>query len=456
VTDETISFESGATDGLRRLRTVARVLTGGAVVAAAIAVPEFSVGAGDLAKSVGPTDPPEPAATKAGRGLTQTLARPLRRTEGLGAASAARAFAAPPSASAAVAAKTTSARLLAQSEPAAIAAPSLPVQQADAALAASTPASDALAAAPGIAGDPQAAPLPAMPSLPQVDARSPAMVAPIASPEAAQPLSGNIPEPAPLAAAPSADFAALLPEEQAALRAPVAAASAPLPVAMPAAQPAGLAPLPATVSAPASAPEVGMNGDRGGIQQLAPRPRAPVTPGAALAPTAPAARAMAAPSPAVRAPSPTAAATPPAAARPAPAPLVAAAAKPSPALAAPPAASAPQIRDIRAQLLTRVDGRATGRLDFQQSAAGLKVRLGSVAEVLADRIAPAELQRIRNSPAGQTWLSLAELRAQGVPISYDPVYDEFNIGTADSRPKNADKVHIDQIGAPRSGIVTGR
>ena len=121
----------------------------------------------------------------------------------------------------------------------------------------------------------------------------------------------------------------------------------------------------------------------------------------------------------------------------------------APALTAPPAAaSAPPIADLdfRARLLTRVDGRARGEVDFRQSTAGLKVRLGSVAEVLADQLPAGELARIRGSSSANAWLSLAELQAQGIPISYDPVYDEFNIGREDTRPKYARKVHIDQIG----------
>ena len=90
-------------------------------------------------------------------------------------------------------------------------------------------------------------------------------------------------------------------------------------------------------------------------------------------------------------------------------------------------------------------------MDFQQTSAGLKVRLGSVAEVLGDRLDPAKLARIRTSKAGNVYLSLAELQGQGFPISYDPVYDEFNIGQKDTRPKAARKVHMDQITAPERG-----
>jgi hypothetical protein len=75
-----------------------------------------------------------------------------------------------------------------------------------------------------------------------------------------------------------------------------------------------------------------------------------------------------------------------------------------------------------------------------------------VAEVLADRLPAGELARIRSSSSGNAWLSLAELQAQGIPISYDPVYDEFNVGLVDTRPKAARKVHMDQISAPERGL----
>lgn len=124
----------------------------------------------------------------------------------------------------------------------------------------------------------------------------------------------------------------------------------------------------------------------------------------------------------------------------------------NPALAAPPASSKPVQLDSTSRLLTRVDGKTAGAVDFQQTPTGLKVRLGSIVEVLADRYDAAQLARIRTSSAGNAYLSLAELQAQGVPISYDPVYDEFNVGLTDTRPKAARKVHMDQISTPERGL----
>jgi hypothetical protein len=150
------------------------------------------------------------------------------------------------------------------------------------------------------------------------------------------------------------------------------------------------------------------------------------------------------------------AATAPAASRPAPQ-AAALAPLPKPAMAAPPPGlgnSGPPAFEITSQLLTRVDGKAAGTVDFQQTTTGLAVRLGSIVDVLGDRYDPGEIARIKASAASNLYVPLAELQAQGVPISYDPVYDEFNVGLSDTRPKAARKVHMDQISAPERGLGT--
>lgn len=117
-----------------------------------------------------------------------------------------------------------------------------------------------------------------------------------------------------------------------------------------------------------------------------------------------------------------------------------------------PAKAAAPAFDIRSQLTTRVEGKVAGKVDFRQTTNGLAVRLGSIVEVLQDRYDAAQIARIRASAAGDIYLSLAELKAQGIPISYDPVYDEFNVGLVDTRPKAARKVYMDQISAPERGL----
>jgi hypothetical protein len=160
----------------------------------------------------------------------------------------------------------------------------------------------------------------------------------------------------------------------------------------------------------------------------------------------------AAPAPAAPAP----AATAPAASRPTPQ-AAALAPLPKPIFAAPPPGigkSGPQAFEIQSQLLTRVDGKAVGTVDFQQTTTGLAVRLGSIVDLLADRYDPSEIARIKASAASSLYVPLADLQAQGIPISYDPVYDEFNVGQTDTRPTAARKVHMDQISTPERGLGT--
>lgn len=156
------------------------------------------------------------------------------------------------------------------------------------------------------------------------------------------------------------------------------------------------------------------------------------------------------------APAPLPAAAALVASRPAP-PAAALAPLPKPTFAAPPLGigkSGPQAFEINAKLLTRVDGKAVGTVDFQQTTTGLAVRLGSIVDLLSDRYDAGEIARIKASAASSIYIPLAELQAQGIPISYDPVYDEFNVGQTDTRPTAARKVHMDQISTPERGLNT--
>lgn len=108
--------------------------------------------------------------------------------------------------------------------------------------------------------------------------------------------------------------------------------------------------------------------------------------------------------------------------------------------------------EIKSQLATRIDGKTAGKVDFQQMSTGLAVRVGSLVELLGERYEPAEINRIRESAAKDIYLPLSQLQAAGIPITYDPVYDEFNVGLVDTRPKAARKVHMDQISTPERGL----
>lgn len=108
--------------------------------------------------------------------------------------------------------------------------------------------------------------------------------------------------------------------------------------------------------------------------------------------------------------------------------------------------------EITSRLATRIDGRVAGELDFQQDMETLKVRIGSIVELLKDRYETAELNRIARSASGDVYLSIAQLQQAGIPISYDPVYDELAIGTKDYLPRAAHKVQVDQITAPQRDL----
>ncbi|MEO0462251.1 MAG: hypothetical protein AAF127_03915 [Pseudomonadota bacterium] len=121
--------------------------------------------------------------------------------------------------------------------------------------------------------------------------------------------------------------------------------------------------------------------------------------------------------------------------------------------------------DVKDQLGTRVDGKIAGRVEFRQSLTTLEVRLGSLLDLLRDRYDSAQFERLAASSAGDVFMTVPQLREAGIPISYDPVYDEFNIGSVEYRPKAAHKVQMDQITqsergagpiAPIDQVIPGR
>jgi len=119
-----------------------------------------------------------------------------------------------------------------------------------------------------------------------------------------------------------------------------------------------------------------------------------------------------------------------------------------PATLPPSANSSPFGPDISTRMLTRIDGQLAGKLDFQQTNQTLSVRIGSIVELLKDRYDANAFARIASSSASNTFLPIRQLREAGIPITYDPVYDEFNVGSRDHRPASAHKVQIDQISTP--------
>lgn len=238
-------------------------------------------------------------------------------------------------------------------------------------------------------------------------------------------------EPRRLAPAP-AIVAAAVPVAQS----PRTAAAAPVArVAAPAVRPKPLT-VPAGTAAPVAS-------------SVAPRAATP----APSAPAKPAATALLAARPAASAPVAATRSAAAAAPQRAPAPALAPLPQMKPQQTAPGAGKPAAFRiDVKSQLTTRIDGKTAGKVDFQQTSSGLLVRLGSIVDLLGDRYDAAQIARIRSSSASDVYLPLSQLQAQGIPISYDPVYDEFNVGTVDARPKGGRKVHMDQISTPERGI----
>ncbi|WP_300597161.1 hypothetical protein [Erythrobacter sp.] len=120
------------------------------------------------------------------------------------------------------------------------------------------------------------------------------------------------------------------------------------------------------------------------------------------------------------------------------------------------ASTSPGRFDYQSALSTRINGTVVGTLTFVQTERELSVHLGALVELVKDQIDPAEYQRIKASPARDSYVPLSRIKQAGIPIDYDPVYDEFTIGSKDHLPTHARKVHIDQVNdlGPRVDPIT--
>ena len=122
---------------------------------------------------------------------------------------------------------------------------------------------------------------------------------------------------------------------------------------------------------------------------------------------------------------------------------------PDAALSASAAAQAELV--VKSKLDARVNGVLTGAVDFRQLDGTIAIRLGSVVDMLRDRFSPSEIEHLRAGQSINAFVPLAELQAAGIPISYNPAYDEVEFGIDYNDAPNAGKVQIDQIGAPTIG-----
>ncbi len=105
----------------------------------------------------------------------------------------------------------------------------------------------------------------------------------------------------------------------------------------------------------------------------------------------------------------------------------------------------------KSQLDARVNGVLTGSVDFQQLEGTIAIRLGSVVDMLHDRFAVSELDRISGAGALDSFVTLTQLQSAGIPIRYDPIYDEVEFGVDYDDAPNASKVQVEQIGSPSRG-----
>jgi hypothetical protein len=97
----------------------------------------------------------------------------------------------------------------------------------------------------------------------------------------------------------------------------------------------------------------------------------------------------------------------------------------------------PRLRDAeRAALLTesptyllvRIGDSALGNVALRTSdALGFDVQLSGLLDLLADRFDSREFERLRASAAADAFVSFDQLRAMGLNLRYDPVYDELRI-----------------------------
>jgi hypothetical protein len=97
----------------------------------------------------------------------------------------------------------------------------------------------------------------------------------------------------------------------------------------------------------------------------------------------------------------------------------------------------PRLRDAQraallaespSHLLVRVGDTALGSVALRTSEGqGFDVQLSGLLDLLADRFDSSEFERLRGSAAADTFVDLAQLRAIGLNLRYDPVYDELRV-----------------------------
>ena len=104
----------------------------------------------------------------------------------------------------------------------------------------------------------------------------------------------------------------------------------------------------------------------------------------------------------------------------------------------------------KTELDARVNGVLAGSVDFQQTDGSIAIRLGSVVELMSGRFSASELEHLSSSAASDSYVTLMELQAAGVPIRYNAAYDEVEFGIDYNDAPEAAKVQVEQIGGQTS------
>jgi hypothetical protein len=105
----------------------------------------------------------------------------------------------------------------------------------------------------------------------------------------------------------------------------------------------------------------------------------------------------------------------------------------------------------KTSLDARVNGVLVGSVDFQQLDGTIAVGLRSVTDLLRDRFSASELSAIDGSAAADSFVPLSQMQAAGIPIRYNPAYDEIEFGIDYEDAPNAAKVQMEQIGGSTLG-----
>lgn len=86
------------------------------------------------------------------------------------------------------------------------------------------------------------------------------------------------------------------------------------------------------------------------------------------------------------------------------------------------------LAEAPSEMTVRVGSDAIGTVAFRMGETGtIDVQLSGLLEIVASRMAPAEYTRLRGSVAADSYVSLDQLRAIGLTVRYDAVYDELDV-----------------------------